>query len=64
MTRRSGRDLGWGPRVPQSSVLLQDIHPLRLEAGVTGASCPCPPGAHGLLARTDGTVASGVTCMW
>ena len=27
VTGRGGRDLGWGPRVPQSSVLLQDIHP-------------------------------------
>lgn len=27
MTGRSGRELGRGPRVLQSSVLLQDIHP-------------------------------------
>lgn len=57
MTGRSGRELGCGPRVLQSSVLLQDIHPSIhsgrpwLEAGVAEAAqtCPSPPRAHGFL---------------
>lgn len=56
--------LAGDPEFPKQVCYRASIHPLRLEAGVTGASCPCPPGAHSLLAGTGGTVASDVTCMW